>query len=158
MLGSAAALTGCSFDTPPNISVEEVKWVTRGESTPPFIELSVEMMLQNPTDEPIQLETFEYTFRTDDGGQWKGAWSALRTLPPRASVPMQVPAIVEEMPDEDVQKTGWKVSGTISYKAPGRWAQILFDTGFRRPTHDFSGRGDQIELPEAPAPTENEQG
>lgn len=157
MLGSAAALTGCVFDTPPNITVEEVKWLARGESDPPFIELGVELMLQNPTAEPIQLETFEYTFRAENGQQWKGAWSALRTLPAGASIPLQVPAIVQELPDQDVLQTGWKVSGTVSYKAPGRWAQILFDTGFRRPTHDFRGQGEQIDFSEAPKPAEDQQ-
>ena len=154
MLGIAATLTGCAFDTPPNVSVQEVTWLARGESDPPFIELGVGVMLENPTDEPIQLETFEYTFRSGNGQRWNGAWSALRTLPPGESVPMQIPAIVEEIPDQDVLKTSWSVSGTISYKAPGRWAQILFDTGFRRPTHDFSGKGEQITPPEAQQATQ----
>ena len=65
---------------------------------------------------------------------------------------MQIPAVIPDPFLPASEGTNWTISGTVSYKAPGRWAQILFDTGFRRPKEDFRGKGAEI----APlgAPTE----
>jgi hypothetical protein len=141
-------LGGC--DTPPNVEVKGVQCVAIGDSEPGFAKLQVDLLLGNPTDEPMQLEVFEYTVQVGETGsnlQWHGSWSALRTLPPRETVPMRIPAVVENPFTEGVENTSWRIFGTISFKAPGRLAQILFDTGFRRPTHDFQGRGPSIEPP-----------
>lgn len=152
---AACLLAGC--DTPPNVAVESVHCVAVGQSSPTYVELGVDLLLENPTDNPIQLETFEYSLSVGSSGRWSGSWSALRTLPARKTVRMQLPAVVEDPFTVDAENTSWQISGSISYKAPGRLAQILFDTGFRRPSHDFSGRGEAIPAPgastESPPPT-----
>ena len=134
-------LTGCSFDTPPQISVESVNALAMTEATNSHLQLGIELDLYNPTEEPIQLERFRYTLKTSADTSWSGSWSALRTLPPQSTVRMRLPAVIPALPAIQPELMGWTISGDVSYKAPGRWAQILFDTGFRRPTHDFSGKG-----------------
>ena len=144
LLPFCCLLAGCVFDTPPNVLVQDVSVSAVGEGSPAAVELGIDLRLENTTKDPIQLETFEYTFTTTGGDRWSGSWSALRTLPARESFSMRIPAVIPDpfsSPDAD---TGWRVEGTVSYKAPGRWAQILFDTGFRRPTHDFRGQGPAI--------------
>ena len=137
-------LGGCVFDTPPGITVQQVGCTAVGTGDPGFVELGIDLLLETPTEEPIQLETFEYTFATKAGSRWTGQWSALRTLPAGDSVAMQIPAVIPDPFLPASEGTNWTISGTVSYKAPGRWAQILFDTGFRRPKGDFRGKGTEI--------------
>ncbi len=147
-------LTGCVFDTPPNVVVQDVSVSALGEGSPAVVELDIDLKLENTTDDPIQLETFDYTLTTAGGDRWSGSWSALRTLPAKETFNMRIPAVIPDPFTSVDTDTSWRVEGTVSYKAPGRWAQILFDTGFRRPTHDFRGRGPAIkamEADEAPA-------
>lgn len=145
-------LGGCAFDTPPEVLVRGATITEVGETQPPHLQLAVRLDLENPTEDPIQLETFEYTFRMEEGPAWSGSWSALRTLPPGETVPMEIPAVIPAGSDESTKQGPWRIEGTISYKAPGRWAQILFDTGFRRPTQSFRGRGEDLAVEsEAPA-------
>ena len=147
----ASFLPGC--DTPPRVEVQGIHCTAIGESDPAFAQLEVDLLLENPTDEPIQLQTFEYTVVVGNSApraRWQGSWAALQTLPALETVQMKIPAVVENPFREGFGDTTWRVSGSISYKAPGRLAQILFDTGFRLPTHDFQGRGDSIQSPTLP--------
>lgn len=141
-------LGGC--DTPPGVEVKGIHCVAIGDSEPAFVELGIDLLLVNPTDEPIQLEVFEYTVHVGESASslhWRGSWSALLTLPPGQTVPLTIPAVVENPFVPGVENTSWRIFGTISFKAPGRLAQILFDTGFRRPTHEFHGVGASIDPP-----------
>ena len=150
-------LGGCFFETPPNVNVTGMHVLAVGASDSPSVKLGVDIQLQNPTDEPIQLEVYDYTVRVNAEGersQWSGTWSALRTLPPGKTVDMSIPAVVPYNFSEAPEKAEWRVSGSISYKAPGRLAQILFDTGFRRPEHQFNGRGVSITPPNPASDTE----
>ena len=144
------SLGGCFFETPPNVSVTGLDVLAVGASDTPSAKLSVNLQLENPTPEPIQLEIYNYTVMVESEGErsrWTGVWSALRTLPAGQTVSMSIPAVVPYTFSQSPEKAEWRVSGTISYKAPGRLAQILFDTGFRRPEHQFNGRGVSINPP-----------
>ena len=123
-----------------------------GTSEEPTAQLGIDLTLENPTGEPIQLDTYDYSVivnASEGRSRWSGKWSALRTLPAGRTIEMTIPAVVPYTFSEAPELATWRVSGSISYKAPGRWAQILFDTGFRRPEHGFSGRGTSIGLPTA---------
>ncbi len=138
---------GCFLETPPRVSVRGVDLLAVGTDDPPSARLGIDVQLENPTGKPIQLELYNYTFVVDGSSgrdSWSGEWSALRTLPAGETVDMVIPAVVPFTFAEEMETTRWRVSGWISYKAPGRLAQILFDTGFRRPEHGFSGQGTSI--------------
>ena len=134
-------LSGCQFDSPPMIDVKNARWFAIGDSEPSHVQMVIDLELENRQEEPIQLEEFEYTFitRTAEGEKesWSGAWLALRTIPADSKIMIAIPAVVPAPADE----IEWQVRGDLSYKAPGRWAQILFDTGLRRPSTGFSGSG-----------------
>lgn len=160
-LGALACLMvcqgGCLFETPPNVKVRGVHILEVGTAESPSVKLGVELTLENPTQEPIQLEEYDYQVIVESEGQrerWSGSWSALRTLPSGDNVEMVVPAVVPYTFVNSPETASWRVSGTISYKAPGRLAQILFDSGFRRPKHGFSGRGLSI-TPTPDSPDKN---
>ncbi|HAW96786.1 MAG TPA: hypothetical protein DCX60_10955 [Phycisphaerales bacterium] len=137
--------SGCRFDTPPAINVSGARWAAVNDSEPGHLQLLVGLELENVEDEPIQLEEFEYTFMTtDDDGQlrsWSAAWLPLRTIPAETKITIEIPAVVPR-PDASVD---WEIRGDLSYKAPGRWAQILFDSGLRTPSTGFSGQGQSSE-------------
>jgi len=138
------------------VEVKGIQCQAIGDSSPAYAELGVELVLGNPTDEPLQLEVFDYTVEVGGAGsgkRWQGQWSALRTLPARESIPMRIPAVIENPFTEADGQTNWRIHGTISYKAPGRFAQILFDTGFRRPTHGFQAEGPSIAPPSGHGPS-----
>ena len=138
---------GCFLETPPRVSVQGVNLLAVGTDVPPSAKLGIDIQLENPTRKPIQLELYNYTLFVDTesgSNRWSGEWSALRTLPAGRTVDMVIPAVVPYDFAEAMETARWRVSGWISYKAPGRLAQILFDTGFRRPEHGFSGQGTAI--------------
>ena len=150
-LGIALLLAAC--DTPPQVEVRQITCTAIGTSEPQFAQLELDLLLENTTDEPIQLQTFEYTVevgQSSDRSRWQGSWQALRTLPARTAVPMTLPAVIPNPFLGATSDTRWRMFGTISYKAPGRLAQILFDTGFRLPKHDFQGRGESIAISTQP--------
>ena len=151
---SACLLGGCTFDTPPRITTEAVRTLAMTDRTDSHLEVGIDLDLYNPTEDPIQLERFAYTLDTDAGTAWTGSWSALRTIPPMSRLSMRIPAVLDNVQELRPDVTNWTLTGDVSYKAPGRWAQILFDTGFRRPTADFTGAGLLIaDEGETPAPT-----
>ena len=153
LMPTLALLGGCFLETPPQVSVTGLNVLALGASDMPSAQLAVDLELENPTPEPIQLEQFDYSVVVEsDGerGQWSGSWSALRTLPAGQTVSLSIPAVVPYSFGDAPEEAQWQVSGTISYKAPGRLAQILFDTGFRRPRHQFGGQGTSITPPPAP--------
>lgn len=150
LLPALAFLGGCFLETPPQVSVTGLNVLALGASDTPSAQLGVDLELENPTREPIQLEQFDYTVVVESGGErdrWSGRWSALRTLPAGKTVSMSIPAVVPYTFADAPEEAEWRVSGSISYKAPGRLAQILFDTGFRRPRHQFGQRGTSITPP-----------
>ena len=118
------------------------RWFAVGDSEPRHVQILVELELENVEEEPIQLEEFEYTFRatTEDGQRqsWSGIWLPLRTIPGESTVMLTIPAVIPEPPSG----IAWELRGDLSYKAPGRWAQILFDTGLRTPSTSFRGNGE----------------
>ena len=138
-------LSGCRFDTPPAINVSGARWAAVSDSEPGHLQLLVGLELENVEDEPIQLEEFEYTFlTTDDDGRsrsWSAIWLPLRTIPAETKIMIEIPAVVPR-PDSSVD---WEIRGDMTYKAPGRLAQILFDSGLRTPSTGFSGRGQSSE-------------
>ena len=135
-------LAGCQFDTPPAITVTGARWFAVSDSEPGHVQMLVDLELENVEQEPIQLEEFEYTFRaTTASGQresWSGIWLPLRTVPAESKIMLSIPAVIPQ-PDSLME---WEVRGDLNYKAPGRWAQILFDTGLRTPSTSFRGNGE----------------
>ena len=146
-------IAGCAIDTPPRIAVEGIRCVTISEQDPRAASFGIDLALTNTTDEPIRLDDFSYVLAIGNPnapqGKWEGTWSALRTIPAHETVRMSIPgAISSTTPwNNDLLPTShWSVSGTISYKAPGRFAQILFDSGLRHPKHDFASAGSGIAI------------
>jgi len=84
---------------------------------------------------------------TLDAGGGRVEWIATRTVPPRDMVQESLPVVLPS------PITAWTVSGELSYIAAGRLNDILFDSGFSRPTVPFAGTPAIKAAGDAPAPT-----
>jgi hypothetical protein len=139
----APAVAGCSSIRPPGVRVSEVAVVERTEEA---LTLEFGLDLHNPNGEPLELISFDYHASVDGRRVFEGRWAAQATLAPRGSNRLTIPAVVR-FDRADWESSGVPaeaqvaVSGRLLYLTPGALAEILLDTGVRRPRVRFSGRG-----------------
>ena len=133
--------SGCN--SAPRVRTQQASAIDRTEQA---VHFSVELLLENPHDEDIPLDQYEYTFTVDKLGSFTGIWSALRTLPPGSSAKVTVPATIRIDPEaRPIPLPGatwqWTMTGQVRYEAIGLLGNILFDVGIRRPAQGFHGTG-----------------
>jgi hypothetical protein len=129
----AALLAGCAGD--PKITVTGVDRVVKGPSAD---EYAVRIRLENPTEDPLVLDRWNYSLDTD-AGRYSGEWVASRTLPPGTDTEVSIPAVLQR--NGEAVASRWRVNGSVRYLLPGRLAETLFDIGLSRPEALFSGEG-----------------
>ena len=136
-------LGGCSSYRPPSI---QLMGVTIAEESDEAITLSFELELQNPNTEPIELREFRYEVSLNGQVVYSGRRAAGTTLHSRSVQHLNLPGVAR------YELLGWtrqtrprivdyQLSGTLLYLTPGELAEILLDTGVRRPTVNFSQVG-----------------
>lgn len=145
-------MAGCGFNTPPRIQVEKVSLV---EATADRGLLELELHLENPNTDPLELERFSYHVNINGKRQFRGEWAALRTLPSNGYAVIPIPAVIpistfgDTLPEPGStveMDLSWGISGSLRYREPGFIADLLFDTGMRTPSVGFSGRGTMSEV------------
>ncbi len=137
MTGVASAVlligaAGCSTAGP----TVELSDVRVADETAGATQLAIGLTVSNPSDEPLRLLTYEYRVRVDGRRWYTGRWSAQQTLQPGATATATIPAA-------GPPPSGSKVSvrGRLRYVRPGEIAEVLLDTGLRRPKASFGGEG-----------------
>lgn len=133
--------SGCN--SAPTVRPQQASAVDRTDQA---VHFSVELLLENPHDEDIPLDQYEYTFTVDKLGSFTGIWSALRTLPPQSTARVTVPATIRldpearpiPLPNATWQ---WSITGQVRYESIGLLGSILFDAGIQRPAQGFHGNG-----------------
>jgi hypothetical protein len=135
LIAALALLAACS--TPPGIRVTGVDVVEVGESTS---EVAVRLEIQNPTAEPIRLDTWDYSLSVKGRQVYAGTWVAAITVPAESRILTAIPAVVPNAsnPGPDA---AWRVNGWIRYLEPTRFSQMLYDLGLNRPSAGFGGDG-----------------
>ena len=138
-----AAMSGCSGFREPVITIVDAQVTERSDIA---IGLGLRLDLANSNNEPVELFEFTYAITINGAGTYRGKWSASATLPANGSRQLVIPAVVRydqlgwtenSMPAE----ARFDVSGSLLYIAPGDIAEILFDTGVRKPKVSFNGQG-----------------
>ena len=130
-----ATLAGCSFVRPTAKAVG-VRVVEMGPST---ARLAIEVELRNESSNEVELVSYDYLVRLEDGASYDGRWAALRALPPGQSVTASVPAIV---PVQSARAGArWSVTGTLAYRDPQSLARILYEAGILKTESMFEGQG-----------------
>ena len=146
-----ATMSGCSGFREPVVTIVNASVTEKSDIA---VGLGLLLDLANSNNEPVELNEFIYAVTINGTGTYRGRWSASATLPSNGSRRLVIPAVVR------YEQLGWtensvpaeamfEVSGTLLYIAPGDIAEILFDTGVRKPTVSFSGNG-VLKLAESP--------
>ena len=144
MLLSGLLIGGCSGFRSPVISVEEVAVTGASDEA---VALAFGIDLRNPNDAALGLYEFRYTLAIDGTQVYAGRRAPDVALGAAATQRTTLPAVIP------YHRLGWTaearpaqarytLSGGLIYIVPSTFAQLLFDSGARRPRATFSKRGE----------------
>jgi hypothetical protein len=155
-----AALAGCENRQPPKLTLVDAA-VTQVSTEAIAFDVAVDMV--NPNQKELELREFRYTVSVDGRQVFQGRRSAQASLPAEGGKRVRLPGVVryDQMnwpaPPEGgpPPQASYRLSGSLTYVVPGALAEILFDTGVRKPKVGFSGSG-EVALTSAPPPVATE--
>jgi len=138
---STIMLGGCSTFRDPQVTIVSASVV---ETSDEAMTLHITADLANPNDESLQLLNFNYHVTVDGQRVFQGIRSAEATLGGNQQRQVTIPAVVRFVdvgwsPTAVPADVEYAVSGTLQYITPGSIAQILFDSGVRKPRAGFRG-------------------
>lgn len=140
----AVWLPGCTMLQPPDLETHGAVLTELSDDAAVF---NFRVAMNNPNDDSLQLLEMIYELRIDGEPVYEGRRAVQRTLGPRTEAAMELPAVIP------FTRVGWTeasrpdsvrydLRGRLQYVTPGYIAEILFDTGVRRPRVSFSSTGD----------------
>lgn len=137
------SLGGCTSYRSPSIQLVDVRMVDRSDEAAAF---HFDFDLENPNEEPIELREFRYTLSVDGTRVYEGRRAASTTLQPGTTNRVELPAairyaLVNWQASTLPESVEYRLTGTLVYVTPGELAEVLLDTGVRRPTASFSTAG-----------------
>jgi hypothetical protein len=140
-------LGGCSNYRDPSIALGGSKVADVSDEA---LALKFSLDLKNPNNEPLKLLQFKYDVNIDGKRVYSGMRSAEATLASSSARQLEIPAVVRFAdlgwnpgnPQSMPPHAQYSVSGTLEYITPGDIAQLLLDTGVRKPSVSFSGAGE----------------
>lgn len=137
---AVAVLSGCTSYRAP---VFDVTAVRPAERTGEGVAMVFELDAKNENDVALPLRDVEYSVELDGKTVFKGTRSAEATLRRLGTQQIRLPAVVNLAGDHPptTGRVPYKISGTVTYVTPGQIAEILFDTGVRVPSVNFSDSG-----------------
>lgn len=138
----------------PILVVKEARVV---EESPQGLVVAFGLDATNLNTDAVPLGEVRYALKLDGREAFRGVRGGEATIRRFGTQPITLPAALIIGPDSP-RPSGvveYELSGTLSYIAPGRLAQILFDTGFSRPSVPFriAGRIDMGQQGPAPGGT-----
>lgn len=145
-----AALGGCSSYSAPRLAVTNAQVAG---VTDDGVVLEFTLDATNANEVEIPLREVEYSVTLDGREVFRGVRSPEATLrrygTQRIILPAAIPAGSWEALAGGV--AAFRIDGTLGYTTPGEIAQVLFDTGVRRPSVGFSQVA-QVNLEEPQTP------
>lgn len=135
---------GCSGFRAPTITINDV---FVADATEEALALQFVMDLSNPNRAAVPLHEFVYTLAIDGKEVYAGRRTGGVTLSAQGSRQLLLPAVIPYSAvgwTADTLPAGvtYTLTGQLQYNAPNRLAQILFDSGVRRPKVSFGKRGE----------------
>ncbi len=136
-------MSGCAAYRDPTVSVAGA---TVTETADGLLGLNFSLVLENPNEQPLTLHEFNYTLAVDGTVAYRGRWAASATLPASGTRRLSIPAVVRydqfgPAAASGTLKPRYDLSGHVLYLVPGDIAEILFDTGVRKPKASFAAKG-----------------
>src|SRR5690606_26748915 len=139
ILGTAAALCGgCSSFQAPGL---EIATVTAAQETEQGMVLSLGLNATNENEVALPLKTARYPLELNGEQVFSGQRSAEATLRRKGTQRILLPAAFSWEAAGQTRPKGevsYRLRGEMSYVTPGELAELLFDTGVRRPSVRFS--------------------
>lgn len=136
----ALVLSGCKGAAPPRFEVESVSLT---EQTPSGYVLTFTLQGENSNDEALPLRDVHYTLSLDGRTVFSGHRSAQATLPRNGTQRITLPIAIATRPGEPqwFDEARYQLNGSVVYLLPGSIAELLFDSGLRRPSVAFGRSG-----------------
>jgi hypothetical protein len=137
VMTGAAGLAGCSYSAP-TLKVTEAR-VT--ERTQEGVVVVIGLEVENRNNIELPLREVRYSVTLESGETFSGVRSPEASLRRLGTQKISFPAAFRVAPGA-VPPSGTvrcEVSGDLGYITPGEFAQVLFDTGVRRPSATFRG-------------------
>lgn len=146
-----AFLAGCSGYRAPSIAVAGAEVI---ETTEEAMAIRFALDLTNPNQEALELREFDYALAVDGRKVYSGRRSAEATLRAGGTKRLFIPAVLRfDLMGWDADArpagVGYSLTGSLLYVTPGEIAEILLDTGVRKPRVRFTDAG-RVTLEPAP--------
>ncbi len=140
---SLALLIGCSAYRAPGVSITDANLT---QATDEAVTVVFHLKLKNPNKKPLELVEFSYRVAIDGRPAFEGRRAAEATLPAGREQELMIPAVIPDgrmgwTSDERPLVVAYRLSGHVRYKKPGTIAELLFDSGVRRPKKRFAHSG-----------------
>ena len=153
-----ATLVGCQSQPAPSFEVTNVA-ITEQSPAPGGMVVTFRVKADNRGEEALPLRTVHYSFSLDGRPVFSGRRAAEATIRRYGSQEFLLPVALTlgeggDLPSAPSGKMPYSLTGTVEYEVPGSIAEVLFDTGIRRPSATFGESGvlDFSEIGPAPAP------
>jgi len=131
----ALLVGGCSAYRAPRFDIVAVE---ERERTDEAVVLNFVLTAHNPNDRDVPLEQARYRLRLDGVEVFDGHRSAEAVIQGYGDQTIELPAVVPAERFDLSRFDGgadltYELSGAVEYITPGELAEVLFDTGVRRP-------------------------
>ncbi len=131
-----ALLAACTSYRAPVLTVAETRV---RESAPTGVVVEFLVDAENPNAEPMPLREVRYAMEVDGRRVFECVRSPEATLRRFGTQRLVLPVVLPLAPGASPPSaSSVTLSGILSYIAPGRWAETLFDTGVSRPEASFT--------------------
>ncbi|MBM4099315.1 MAG: LEA type 2 family protein [Planctomycetes bacterium] len=131
----AALAAGCAAGP----SVEAVSARRVGQSADGTA-IHVVLELHNPNEAPVELTSWDYSVSVNDRTAYSGQWITALTLPPKATMRTELPALVPAGLG-DPADASWRIGGSLGYRATGSLDKLLYQLGVNRLSTGFGTSG-----------------
>ncbi|HVZ94998.1 MAG TPA: LEA type 2 family protein [Phycisphaerales bacterium] len=133
-------IAGCTSYAPPKFTVQNVTLETGSAEA---MVLAFHVRGENSNDIELKLRDVRYEFESSGREKFEALRSAEATLPAKGANTFTVPVVLRGVPGgaEAPTEVSYKLAGSVEYLLPGSIAELLFDTGLRKPTTGFGESG-----------------
>lgn len=140
---SAAGLTGCSAYKAPLFEVIAIEETARSDEA---LLLTFVLTAENRNDRDLPLEQARYRLSLDGQRVFSGRRSAEAVVRRFGKQTIELPAVVpadqfDLARFDAASELRYTLTGSVEYQTPGELAEVLFDTGVRRPKAGLNASG-----------------
>jgi hypothetical protein len=134
LLVGVGLLAGCTIPSDPQLSVTGAS-VTQRDADSSVVVFTLRAVNEN--EEVLPLKRVNYSVQVGGRAVFTGERSPEVSIPGKGEQTFTIPAVIPG--PAPAPGTPLMLTGDVTYISPGLLAEVLFDTGVRRPRAGFSG-------------------